>query len=148
MLTQGDGVFGAKLAGDRKAALKQDCEDGAGAGDGLEVVVEGRVTRRRWFSSKVFFFDVSSPADTKTAAPIDSFVGEQLHSAPRLACIYKHGAARAQGKLKAADVVALAGAFQLGDWVRVRYLSEQGKGPSPARSMQAWHLEVLLHPLL
>jgi len=25
------------------------------------MVVEGRVTRKKWFSSKLFFFDVSSP---------------------------------------------------------------------------------------
>lgn len=26
-----------------------------------EIVVEGRVTRKKWFSSKLFFFDISSP---------------------------------------------------------------------------------------
>lgn len=41
----GDSVFGD--ATDREAAV---------------VTAEGRVTRKKWFSSRLFFFDVSSPS--------------------------------------------------------------------------------------
>lgn len=117
------------------------------------MLVEGRVTRRRWFSSKLFFFDVSSPsaiqppqgpADRSATAAhaseplMDAFVGETLVSAARLACIYRQGAKHDRGILSAADVVELSDQFELGDFVRIKYVSHTDE-----RSVQVRHLQVL-----
>ena len=118
------------------------------------VEVEGRVSRRRWFSSKIFFFDVSIPpagdagAGALGGAAYD-LVGEPLRLAERVACVYCQGAVHLRGGgcadgrsvLKAADVVELAGEFELGDWVRVTYI-KQPPG-STERSVQVRHLQVL-----
>jgi hypothetical protein len=142
-----DGVFGD--ATDCKTAV---------------VTVEGRVTRKKWFSSRLFFFDVSTvsalPPHPCPEPPLsgdlparadeqvsgasvdpDAFVGEKLLSAARLACIYRQGAQHDRGILGAADVVELSSQFELGDYVRVQYSPQSQK--TAERSVQVRRLEVL-----
>ena len=160
VLSEGQGV--GAVSSLARGPHSADGHDWGHERDKVEVVIEGRITRRRYFSSRVFFFDVSTPSsisllDLESPPPapalpspglsdteMDEFVGEKLVSAPRLPCVYRQGAMHERGALRVVDVVELANAFALGDWVRVGYvLNDASAAAKGERSVQARWLRVL-----
>ena len=145
VLDTGDSVFGISLENAVGFTHPKSGGQQMQSDEPDEVVLHGRITRKRWFSSRLFFFDVSSPSsdESPSEASIQAFVGEKLQNAARLPCIYRQGAVHDRGVLGAADVVELANELSLGDWVRIRYRPNAVRSEKGERSVQVKSLQVL-----
>jgi hypothetical protein len=115
-----------------------------------KLVVEGRVTRTKWYSTKLFFFDVDlQHAPTTCNDNLSPALPRVDGHGPALFVLCK-GSLHERGVLTAADVIEIAEGIKLGDDVRVTFcprLLDARKGERTAcahtvhvsRTWASWH---------
>eukprot|EP00960_Hanusia_phi_P038702 753557-Hanusia_phi.AAC.3 len=106
------------------------CAEGIRSLGGELERIRGQVTRTRWYSTRMFFFDVKREDDDDSCINIVPFM-------------LRKGGKHASGVLTAVSVVACGKQIQVGDEVEVEYFRDRLDAAKGERTMEVYKVETL-----